>query len=73
MHDQDTDAVISFYTAAPSHTNSSCLVMYYERTKKIQGTTKTISINWYIIRFWEENATTTSISFIPSNNYPKIL
>jgi len=52
---------------------SSIVMMYYERTKKMQGTTKTISINWYIIRFLEENASTKSISFIPSNNYPMIL
>jgi len=72
MHDQDTDAVISFYTAAPSHTNSSCLVMYYERTKKMLGTAKTISINWYI-KVLGRKCNYKIKLFIPSNNYPKIL
>jgi len=75
MHDHDYRVNIFLHGCTKSYklVMSSIEMMCYERTKKMQGTAKTISINWYIIRFWEENATTKSISFIPSNNYPKIL
>jgi hypothetical protein len=67
---------ISFYTAAPSQKKKTRHVfnskMYYERTKKMLGTAKTISINWYI-KVLGRKCNYKIKLFIPSNNYPKIL